>query len=73
MPIYSTASQSQVKLKVQVSGFNLEQCTDIYQRSAINLSARVLCAGGEDGKDSCRGMQMTLKQSKMMQNDRHSH
>lgn len=49
------ASQSDVKLKVEVRGFNLEQCTNIYQKGKITLSSKVLCAGGENGRDSCRG------------------
>lgn len=49
VPISLTASQSDIKLKVQVNGFNLEECTNMYQKAAINLSPKVLCAGGEEG------------------------
>lgn len=52
---YFPASQSDVKLQVQVNGFNLERCSKIYQKGGINLSQKVLCAGGERGQDSCRG------------------
>lgn len=44
-------SQSNVKLKLEMNGFNLIRCEDIYH----TLSRNQLCAGGEQGKDSCNG------------------
>lgn len=34
-----------------MNGFNLIRCEDIYH----TLSRNQLCAGGEQGKDSCNG------------------
>lgn len=36
-------------------GFNLEQCANIYRNAAINVDSMQLCAGSEDGRDSCKG------------------
>lgn len=52
---YFTASRSEVKLKLEVNGFNLNQCSNVYRRASITLGTNVLCAGGEEGKDSCSG------------------
>lgn len=52
---YFSASRSDVKLKLEVNGFNLGQCTNVYRRASISLGQNVLCAGGEEGKDSCSG------------------
>lgn len=49
-----SASRSEVKLKLEISGFNLEQCATIYSRSAT-LNPKQMCAGGEEGRDSCSG------------------
>lgn len=48
-------TQSDVLLKVQIHGFNWEQCLNIYQRAATNLSNKQLCAGGEEEKGTCGG------------------
>lgn len=50
-----SASRSEVKLKLEVNGFNLEQCAGVYRRASISLGTNILCAGGEEGKDSCSG------------------
>lgn len=47
--------QSDVKMKLEMNGFNLNQCDDIYRRIQLTLSKNQLCAGGEAGKDSCNG------------------
>lgn len=49
------ASQSEVKLKVEVDGFDFGECDNIYQRTGIKLSNKQLCAGGVGGRDSCTG------------------
>lgn len=50
------ASQSPVKLKLQVNGFNFERCSNVYQtKSTIALSHKQMCAGGEEGKGTCNG------------------
>ncbi|XP_055323307.1 serine protease easter-like isoform X2 [Sitodiplosis mosellana] len=43
---------SDVKMKVEINGFNWNRCNDKYGRRLI---AAQLCAGGEEGKDSCSG------------------
>lgn len=50
-----SGTQSQIKLKVEVNGFSLDQCSNIYRQFSINLSDEHLCAGGEEGKGSCNG------------------
>lgn len=56
MTSYSfSGTQSQIKLKVEVNGFNLDQCSNVYRNFSINLSDEHLCAGGEEGKGSCNG------------------
>lgn len=56
-PVYFSASRSEVKLKVEVNGFNLQECAKIFSREiGIKLTNdKQLCAGGEDNKDSCEG------------------
>lgn len=50
------ASRSDVKLKLEVNGINLDRCDDIYQRYlGVKLTSKQLCAGGEEGRDSCSG------------------
>lgn len=44
-----------MKLKVEVRGYSFQQCSDVYRRQSINLSILQLCAGGDEGKDSCSG------------------
>lgn len=50
-----SASRSDVKLKLDVNGFNFDQCSNIYEKSSIKLSNKQLCAGGEEGKGTCNG------------------
>lgn len=51
-----SASRSAVKLKLELNGFNFNQCAGIYRPFGINLTnGTQLCAGGEEGKDSCSG------------------
>lgn len=51
-----TASRSEYKAKLQVYGFNLNECKNIYRRNGVNLtSGKQLCAGGEEGKSTCTG------------------
>lgn len=49
-------STSDVKLKVEVDGFNWDRCNELYKQSTgIRLIQSQLCAGGKDGEDSCQG------------------
>lgn len=51
-----SASRSDVKQKLDVFGFNLNECKNIYRTTGTTLSDdKQLCAGGEEGKDSCNG------------------
>lgn len=51
MQLILTASRSEVKTLLNVKGFNLEQCSQIYRTAAINRTQ--LCAGGVEDIDSC--------------------
>lgn len=45
-----------VKIKLDLPGFNWEQCNRVYQREFQgSLGPNELCAGGEKNKDSCGG------------------
>ncbi|KAJ8982918.1 hypothetical protein NQ317_004574 [Molorchus minor] len=48
-------SESSVKLKLQMKVKANDDCTKTYRRANVNLNGGQLCAGGEKGKDSCRG------------------
>lgn len=48
-------TNSQRMLKLDISGVPRAQCARIYQRQNVALGAGQMCAGGEAGKDSCRG------------------
>lgn len=47
--------QSDVKMKLEMNGYNLNQCDNIYKRIQLTLSKNQLCAGGDAGRDSCNG------------------
>lgn len=49
------ASRSEVKLKLEMDGFNLNRCSSVYNLAGVSLNQKQLCAGGEQGKDSCSG------------------
>jgi len=50
-----TRSQSDIKLKVTVDGADIGNCNKVYHSTGRVISDSQLCAGGERGKDSCRG------------------
>lgn len=50
----STASNSNIKLKVEIDGVPLDQCNNVYRIQNVVLTPKQLCAGGVPGKDSCR-------------------
>ena len=61
-----SGSESDVKLKVNVSVTGFDQCFSVY-RANLNIDYdKQICAGGETGKDSCNGDSggplMSLKQ-----------
>lgn len=49
------ASRSDVKLKLEVNGFNLNRCNNVYKVVSLSLTTKHLCAGGEEDRDSCSG------------------
>nr|XP_015836792.1 PREDICTED: uncharacterized protein LOC661375 [Tribolium castaneum] len=53
--VTENGSESNVKLKVQLPVTNTSECISVYQEYNISLGAGQICAGGEKGKDSCRG------------------
>lgn len=50
-----SASRSDIKLKLEVNGYNLDECSEVYRNHKIRLNSKHLCAGGEEGRDSCSG------------------
>ncbi|KAF5289867.1 hypothetical protein FQR65_LT02001 [Abscondita terminalis] len=50
-----TASESKVKLKLQVPVRSSRECSPVYLTKQVSLGKGQLCAGGVQGKDSCRG------------------
>ncbi|KAJ3647417.1 hypothetical protein Zmor_019296 [Zophobas morio] len=48
-------SESNIKLKVQVPVKQAEECRSTYKVANVRLGGGQLCAGGEKGRDSCRG------------------
>lgn len=50
-----SGSRSEVKQKVEVSGFNLDECKSVYQLMRARLDGKRICAGGVENKDSCEG------------------
>lgn len=53
--ILYTASRSDVKLKLEVQGFNLNDCAEVYKNDGYIVTEKHLCAGGDEGRDSCNG------------------
>lgn len=49
---YCIASRSDVKLKLEIEGFNLNRCNNVYRLAGISLNNGQICAGGEEGKVS---------------------
>ncbi|KAL1512801.1 hypothetical protein ABEB36_002328 [Hypothenemus hampei] len=50
-----TRSESNIKLKLEVPVNTAETCTRQYSQANVRLGNTQLCAGGQKGKDSCRG------------------
>lgn len=42
-------------MRVELNGISQEQCNRMYRRFNVKLKNGQLCAGGEEGFDSCRG------------------
>lgn len=53
--LYFKGTFSDIKLELEVSGFNLNTCNNTYNVLGVELSSNQLCAGGTEGKDSCKG------------------
>lgn len=50
-----TASASSLKLKASVAGVKLNDCQKVYSSQGIVLDGTQMCAGGDEGIDSCSG------------------
>jgi len=48
-------SQSNLKLKVDVGGVDYPKCNQVYSSQRRRIVDTQICAGGDKGKDSCRG------------------
>lgn len=48
-------ASSPIKLKAKVRVWDLDTCRSTYTKQNIRLDTSQMCAGGEDGVDSCRG------------------
>ncbi|XP_076667402.1 phenoloxidase-activating factor 1-like isoform X1 [Andrena cerasifolii] len=48
-------SSSEVKLKLSLSIAEKDQCQTTYRTAGVSIGYGQICAGGETGKDSCKG------------------
>lgn len=48
-------SKSNIKLKVDLDGVTKASCNTMYNKQNVQINDDQICAGGEEGKDSCRG------------------
>jgi len=48
-------SESKIKLKLKIPVKSNNDCTNVYKSARVQLGQGQMCAGGERGKDSCRG------------------
>lgn len=49
------ASGSDVKLRSNLDGVNLNQCNKTYESLNITLTSKQICAGGQRKDDFCKG------------------
>lgn len=49
------SSSSEIKLKVELPIVQNEPCQRVYEKMSVELVPTQICAGGQKGKDSCRG------------------
>ncbi|VEN51792.1 unnamed protein product [Callosobruchus maculatus] len=50
-----TSSESNIKLKLNVPVKSNNECVNTYRQANVALRPSQMCAGGERGRDSCRG------------------
>lgn len=54
--IYYSATRNDIKLSMQVYGFNFDQCSYIYKSKSVNLTdGKQLCASSGGANDNCNG------------------
>lgn len=53
---YVAATGSNRKLQVTLNGVSRVKCNKMYNRFNVSLKDGQMCAGGEEGFDSCRGI-----------------
>lgn len=49
------ATTSNLKMQVSLKGVSQTRCNEMYKSFAVSLKSSQMCAGGEEGFDSCRG------------------
>ncbi|XP_076657393.1 serine protease ea-like [Halictus rubicundus] len=49
------SSSSNLKLKISLPFVERQQCQAVYRTAGVNLDPGQICAGGEKGKDTCKG------------------
>lgn len=54
-PVCFAATASNVKMQVSLQGVSQEKCKRMYKPFGLTLNVGQMCAGGEEGFDSCRG------------------
>lgn len=52
---YSGNQNNDIKLKVEIPAIFNEHCDQAYAKTGIKLTSKQICAGGQKGKDSCKG------------------
>ncbi|XP_031616424.1 serine protease easter-like [Contarinia nasturtii] len=53
--VHLNGARSDVKMKIEINGVPNTHCNNMYRARLITLTTKQLCAGGEEGKDSCNG------------------
>lgn len=49
------ATTSNTKMQVSLKGVSQTRCNEMYKSFGVSLKSSQMCAGGEEGFDSCRG------------------
>lgn len=43
-------------MKVVLPGVTLDYCNNVFRQQGVSIGDTQICAGGEEGKDSCKGI-----------------
>lgn len=52
---------SNIKLKLEVPKVDLGSCSSTFGALGVSITENQICAGGQDGKDSCKGEFINVK------------